>query len=105
MNNFMVRFLYEAFFELVLCALINISTSSSGAPGGTGTWLLSLLVLISAIAAIAFIFTMYFKNGPYVSGTYETGSVLASFLWGVRPLDPQMLQSALSLDEKPIGKL
>jgi hypothetical protein len=25
MNNFMVRFLYECFFELILCAMINIS--------------------------------------------------------------------------------
>ena len=89
MNNFMVRFLYEAFFELCLCALINISASTSRGPGGTGTWLMSLLILVACLTAIIAVISLYFKNGPYVPGTYEKGTFLSSF-WGARPLSEQI---------------
>lgn len=101
MNNFMVRFLYEAFFELCLCALINVSTMTSG-PGGMGTWFMSLIVLIACMTAMLAVFSLYFRNGPYLNGVYQKGSILTSF-WGVRPLSEQIKNMALATEDKTIG--
>lgn len=62
MNNFMVRFLFEVCFELVLCALINVSVSASSAPGGIVSWSLGLVTLIVAPAAIVAISSLYCKG-------------------------------------------
>ena len=91
MNNFMVRFLYEVFFELVLCALINLSASASSAPGGNGTWTLSMITLIVGTLTILAFSSLYFRNGPYLKNTFEKGNLCQSLFKGLgRPLSTEL---------------
>ena len=76
----MVRFLLEVFFELTICALINVMSFATASKTG---WVLSLLALVAAAASILFFGAMFFKGGPNVAGTYASDTLLASF-WGVR---------------------
>lgn len=82
-SNFMARFLYMAFFELVLCALITISDRKSA---GLALWSVSLLILLAAGTAILAIASKLCLNGPFVRGTYAQGSFLSSLFWGTRQL-------------------
>ena len=82
MNNFAVRFLYEVFFELMICSLINLT---SIAAGGVFGWFISLMTVIVAIVAIAFTISLLCKNGPYIDNTYAQGSFMGSY-WGKREL-------------------
>ena len=89
-KNFLVRFLYEAFFELVLCSLINVSYLDDGAAGGFLSWMASLVTLIAAAGAIIFTLSLYCANGPYLkSKQYVKGSLLPSF-WGIRQLNKEL---------------
>ena len=93
MNNFVVRFLYEASFELLICAFINISSRS--APGGEFWWIVSLMVISAYVLIILALFSLYFCKGPYVYDTYAKGTILESF-WGVRPLHGDIILQALT---------
>ena len=85
-----MRFLYEAFFELVLCSLINVSYLDDGAAGGFLGWMVSLVTLIAATGAIIFTLSLYCVNGPYLkSKQYVKGSLLPSF-WGIRQLNREL---------------
>jgi len=86
MNNFFVRFLLEACFELMICAFINLSSFASTSMTGS---LLSLFSLAAIAGALLFIGAMFVKGGPNVAGTYAPGTFLAS-LWGVRPLHEEV---------------
>lgn len=63
MNNFMIRFLYEVFFEFAICAMINISDTNSG---GIDQWLISLAALIVIGVALLAVMSLFCKNGPYI---------------------------------------
>ena len=92
----MVRFLLEVFFELMICALINVTSFATASKAG---WVFSLLTIITAFAAILFIGAMFFRGGPNVTGTYAPATFLSSF-WGVRQLHEDVRQQALSLEEQ-----
>ena len=97
MSNFTVRFAYELFFEIFLCALINVSAFSVGA--GNGNWIVSLFALLACAAAIGFMASLYCKNGPYVAGSYAKGTFFSSF-WEVRQLNAEVQLSAVQADDK-----
>ena len=102
MNNFMVRFLYEVFFELVLCALINLSASASSAPGGNGTWTLSMITLIVGTLTILAFSCLYLRNGPYLKDTYEKGRLCQSLFKGLgRPLSTELQSQVHDAEDKP----
>jgi hypothetical protein len=99
MNNFMVRFFLEAFFELMICAFINLTSQEAG----VAWWICSLAAMIISIFALLSIFSLFCMNGPYVRDTYAKNSLLASF-WGPRTLHEDVLRAALtSADEKTVG--
>lgn len=97
MSNFTVRFLYELFFEIFLCALINVSAFSVGA--ANGNWVISLFMLLACAAAIGFMASLYCKNGPYLADSYQKGSFLSSF-WEVRQLSADVQMQAVQTDDK-----
>lgn len=100
MNNFIVRFLYEVFFELMICAFINLTDVEAS---GHAQWFASLAIIILGAMATLAIFCMFFANGPYVRDTFAPGSLLASF-WGHRNLHEEVLKAALAQEElKTIG--
>ena len=88
MNNFMVRFIYAVYFELMLCAFINI-TSQSGS--SLFWWIFSLMTFVAGIGSLLTLLSLFFCNGPYMVGTYAAGSLLKSF-WGVRSLDSDFIK-------------
>ena len=75
-GNLLMRFLSVACFELLLCSLINVRAYAPSAPGGMGTYMISIAVFSTAFALMVAIASLYFHNGPYIAGTYEKGSLL-----------------------------
>ena len=63
MANFMTRFALEAFFELILCSMINLTSMEAA---GFFWWFFSLMILCAGLVAMVFIIHLYFKNGPYL---------------------------------------
>ena len=99
MTNFLVRFLYEAFFELMICAFINLPGLKQ-VPGSSVWWAISLGIAIAGIATTVLLFSMCVRGrGPNVRDTYEQGTLLKSF-WGVRELDRSLKQEILSINFK-----
>jgi len=74
MTNFMVRFLYEIFFEICLCLMINasyvdIDSDSSGSD--TVSWLICIALAALAFVALVMIsFTCCCNEGPHIKGVY-----------------------------------
>ena len=66
-NNFMVRFLYEIFFELMICAFINVTNQEVA---GMVWWIVSFAVIVVSIFSLLAIFSLFCFNGPYVKDTY-----------------------------------
>lgn len=94
MNNFMVRFLLLAFFELLICSFIQLSDLNG--PGGAFWWFIALVFVVASCAAIVGVAMLLFMNGPYVT-SYQPDSLLASF-WGIRELAPGLFES----EKKPV---
>lgn len=95
MNNFFVRFLLEVCFELMICALINVTGFTYASKLG---WVFSLITLLGVGAAIILIGQMFLRKGPNVSETYASNSLLSSF-WQVRPLHENITRQALALED------
>lgn len=96
MNNFMVRFLLEIFFELMICAMISI-TSLAG--DNNFWWFISLLTLVAAAVALLTVASLYLKRGPYVKDTYRPSSFISSY-WGLRPLDDEILKASIFSEDR-----
>lgn len=90
MNNFMVRFLLEVFFELMICALLNLSSLQ----GDRSWWLVSLFTLTAGLLAILALSSLFCRRGPYVAHTYAPATLLGSF-WGERALHEDLKRSAV----------
>jgi len=95
----MVRFVYELFFELMICAFINVTNQEAA---GFGSWLTSLAVIIVGCTLTLAVFSLFFYNGPSVSETYAKGSLMASF-WGTRQLHEDVLKASLAKKDKTNG--
>ena len=89
-NNFMVRFTYELYFELMICAFINVSSLSGGS---IFWWTFSLLVILVGVCGLLVFASLLCSNGPYIDGTYAPNSFIESF-WGVRHLHEDVIKSA-----------
>lgn len=76
-NNFALRFFYELFLEFCICAMLNISIHSS-------EWVLGMIVLMAIAVYLAWLVSLFFKNGPYLEGFYDNGTAWSS-LWSPRP--------------------
>lgn len=107
MTNFMVRFLYEIFFEICLCLMINasyvdIDSDSSGSD--TVSWLICIALAALAFVALVMIsFTCCCNGGPHVKGVYQRKTLLPSF-WGHRPLSQELAENAIKLKLKVDGR-
>jgi len=95
----MVRFLYEIFFELMICAFINVTNQEVA---GMIWWIVSFAVIVVSVFSVLAILSMFCFNGPYVRDTYASGSLLASF-WGARALHEDVVNAALATEDKTVG--
>ena len=87
MVNFIVRFFYQMFFEIMICALINISYKREG--DGIGFAISYALIIVSILLIILIGMTIW-RSGPKHYGVYERGTCSTIF-WGYRPLKPELL--------------
>ena len=93
MTNFTIRFLYEVFFEVCLCIMINASYVDFDSGSQLTAW--SLYLFLATVSFITLIvITMLFwkkKGGPQVRDAFEPKSLWRSF-WGTRPLSVDTVQ-------------
>jgi len=89
MVNFCVRFLYEVFFELTLCVMINATFVDFDSRGShVASWVLCLFLALLATIALVCITLLFWKDGaPSVRGTFEKRSFWSSLTWGQRMLN------------------
>ena len=87
MNNCLVRFLYEVFFELVVCLMISSTYFVQGSDSAsTLSWFAALAIFFLCSAALVFLTALLFtRYGPLKDDFYERQSCM-SFLWQVRPI-------------------
>ena len=83
-TNFKLRFLYEVSFEIVLCILVYLSYTRSRL--SSFAFVVSILALLGLAAALLFCMSLGYRNGPYVRGSFEKGTLIKSF-WAVRPIN------------------
>ena len=95
----MVRFLFEAFFELMICAFINVTSQEVV---GVAWWIFSLAIIIVTFFVVCAVLSLFCLNGPYVRDSYSRGSLLASF-WGTRVLHEDVMRAALATEDKTFG--
>ena len=93
-SNFMLRFVYEVFFQLVIGVTIFLAASADSSENFSKS---SLFIAIAALLASLTIFALLvcscFKDGPQILGSYES---ISSSFWHFRTLKP--------LPEVPISK-
>ena len=96
MTNFCVRFLYEVFFELSLCIMINISfmDSDSGEPW-IAAWIFCIILAMIAISTLICITVLFWSSkGPSIKDAFAQRSFWSS-IWGLRSLNTQTIESYL----------
>jgi len=107
MTNFIVRFLYEIFFEIVLCLMINVSFLDYESSSQVANWLLCIAFVVVALASLVAISLLFWIGGPDLKDSYEKRTLLQSF-WGRRPMNHdhtelKSLKSSIQ-DEKVLVK-
>ena len=100
MTNFLVRFLYELFFEICLCLMINASYLDTDSKAQVNSFIVCILLALISVAAIVAITLLFCsKTGPKKRDTYARNSFLGSF-WGIRLLSRDKADQIL--EEKPV---
>ena len=105
MTNFCIRFLYEVFFEICLCIMINASFVDFDSKSQLIAWGICIfLALVTFIALIAITVLFWKKGGPSVRDAFEQRSLWSSF-WGTRPLRAStMHRMIMSKEDKKLFK-
>ena len=65
-NNFMVRFLYEVFFELSLCLMINLALHWGHTEKDSISVVISLALAAVALLSLLCLGFLCFHKGPYI---------------------------------------
>jgi len=69
-HNFTVRFIYEFFLEFCICSTLQLTIRDFSYVSPTLQFLLAVVVSIATVALIAFVTSLFFRNGPWVSTYY-----------------------------------
>lgn len=95
----MVRFLYEIYFEICLCLLINLSYY--GEPSSATSWWFSLFLAIVTIATLLLVLSLVWNGGPALAGTYEK-MPLRQAIWRmeIKPITQGIQDMLASVKEK-----
>ena len=72
MNNVMVRFGYEVFFELMICALLTVSSPQASGPA---LWISGLAILAVAGFSMIALSTCFCGKGPFTESEDVSGAV------------------------------
>lgn len=93
-NNVLVRFIYEVFFEIVICLMLSFSVIEFGKESNQSwTWVLTIGLTVTAVAILGLLSYLCIRNGPYASGSYEPKSLSKSFWhYSNRRIRPNLLK-------------
>lgn len=83
-SNFALRFLYEAFLELTICAFISLSVSVASSQASILSWLISLVITCMLLALTCFLISKLFRGGPNVKDYYLPLNFEVLFCWKAR---------------------
>ena len=86
MNNFMLRFFYELFLEVCLCALVNVALTDFDSFSPGLQWVLSCVVLGGIFVYLCWLLSLFCCKGPYLPGFYKKGTSVGS-LWKGREVN------------------
>ena len=91
-NNFLIRFLYEVFFELCLCLMLSFAALDfrDGRDQSVVSWGLSIVLTLLVACSMCYLGLLCVRGGPYVEGSYEKKSLRKSF-WQHRLLSGDIL--------------
>ena len=94
-SNFILRFVYEAFFEVCICMVITAAAVEISSFKAGFFWCTSILGLIAIAGFIAFVASRLWINGPFVRDCYTEKSLLKSF-WEIRPVNDDIAEEFYS---------
>ena len=85
-NNFMLRFFYELFLEICICALVNIALTDFDDFSPGLQWIISCIVLGGIFVYLCWLISLFCCKGPYLDGFYEKGTAM-SYFWSTRSVN------------------
>ena len=68
--------------EFLICSFVNMTLPDTGMHQ-----LLSIFFLLILFAYIIWLISLFFDNGPYLSGFYKKGTIMESW-WTTRSINP-----------------
>lgn len=105
MSNFLVRLLYEVFFEIILCLMINLSFIDFESASQRAALSICFVLAVLTLAALVLISLNFCYRGPQVKSIYEARSLYHLWGWGYRPLNrdhPEVLKLREALEQDQI---
>ena len=86
MNNFMLRFFYELFLEICICALVNIALTDFDDFSPGLQWIISCIVLGGIFVYLCWLISLFCCKGPYLDGFYDKITAM-SYFWSTRSIN------------------
>lgn len=99
-QNFILRFVYEFFLEFCICIFLQLSVKDFSDFSPTLQFWLSVVIMVVIFALFAFIMSLFFCGGPWISNFYKKGTSSGS-LMEVRPRNPYFNKEKY-LEEHPV---
>ena len=86
-QNFILRFIYLFFFELWICALLQLTVDDFDKEVTMTQYVFAIIAIIILSGLVAFLLSLYFWNGPWASGFFTKWTSTRSLV-SVRPRNP-----------------
>ena len=83
LNNLLIRFLNEVFFEVCICLMLSLTIVDFKNTKNSWEWGVSIVLATISLVCLCLLSLLCFKNGPYVNDAYEPKSLWNSF-WHFR---------------------
>lgn len=71
-SNFAIRFLYEMYLELAICAMISLSLSDTSSEIAGLQWIVSVVTIATLFSLLIFLVLRMFHKGPFIRGYYQS---------------------------------
>lgn len=86
-QNFILRFIYLFFFELWICALLQLTVDDTDKEVTMTQYVFAIIAVTLLSGLVAFTLSLYLWNGPWASGFFAKWTSTRS-LMQVRPTNP-----------------
>ena len=85
--------MYEVFFEVSLCLMINFTVIDMTKADLSLNWILTMVLSVLALLSLLLLSYLCCRNGPYIKGTYERNSV-----WHFHSIKPEILNKMIKIE-------